>query len=244
MSPLDSAVVRREVARAQRIVEGESFDVRRRLYRYSEMLEGQRRYIAAWRQGVSTKRAALDLLQRRSPKRWETLRGEVGDEIMDEVERRLTLLTLDRAWSQYLADLQALRDEVHLVTLDGRDPLTEFTRAAISSFERLIENVESEIVEAFATLPISRAGVDWDAVGLRGPSATWTYLVSDQVFGPNVLRGLANRASIGLWGTLLLGPVLSPGDLHALAKAQRHESRPMIHPTRGDKWLAAIVGRC
>ena len=44
----------------------------------------------------------------------------------------MTLLTLDRAWSQYLADLQALRDEVHLVTLDGRDPLTEFTRAAIA----------------------------------------------------------------------------------------------------------------
>ncbi len=94
------------------------------------------------------------------------------------------------------------------MTLDGRDPLTEFTRAAIPSFERLIENVESDIVETFAKLPVSRDGVDWDAVGLRGPSATWTYLVSDQVFGPNVLRGLANRASIGLWGTLLLGPVL------------------------------------
>ena len=145
--------------------------------------------------------------------------------MLDDVERRLTLLTLDRAWSQYLADLQALRDEVHLVTLDGRDPLTEFTRAAIASFERLIENVESEIVEAFATLPITREGVDWDAAGLRGPSATWTYLVSDQVFGPNVLRGLANRASIGLWGTLLLGPVLFAWGIYLHWRKRREMGR-------------------
>ena len=72
-APLDSAVVRREVARAQRIVDGESFDVRRRLYRYAEMLEGQRRYIAAWRQGVLDGTSDLDLLRRRSPERWEAL---------------------------------------------------------------------------------------------------------------------------------------------------------------------------
>jgi preprotein translocase subunit SecA len=206
--PIDSAVVRREVARAQRIVDGESFDARRRLYRYSEMLEGQRRYVAAWRQGVLDGSAELDVLRRRSAGRWAALTSEVGVDVLHDVERRLTLLVLDRAWSQYLADLQALRDEVHLVTLDGRDPLTEFTRAAIPSFERLIDDVETEIANVFATLAVTRDGVDWDAAGLRGPSATWTYLVSDQVFGPNVLRGLANRASIGLWGSLLLGPVL------------------------------------
>jgi preprotein translocase subunit SecA len=206
--PLDSAVVRREVARAQRIAEGESFDIRRRLYRFSEMVEGQRRYIADWRQSVLDGSSELDLLRRRSPERFSALAAEVGLETLDSVERRLTLLTLDRAWSQYLADLQALRDEVHLVTLDGRDPLAEFTRTAIASFERLVENVEDGVVAAFASLAITRDGVDWDAAGLRGPSSTWTYLVSDQVFGPNVLRGLANRASIGLWGTLLLGPLL------------------------------------
>jgi preprotein translocase subunit SecA len=220
-------VVRREVARAQRIVDGESFDARRRLYRYSEMLEGQRRYVATWRQGVLDATAGLDLLRRRSPERWTALSGEVGEAVLHEVERRLTLVVLDRAWSQYLADLQALRDEVHLVTLDGRDPLTEFTRVAIPSFERLIDDVETEIAEVFATLAITRDGVDWDAAGLRGPSATWTYLVSDQVFGPNVLRGLANRASIGLWGSLLLGPVLFAWGLylHWKKRARRRSSR-------------------
>jgi preprotein translocase subunit SecA len=224
---LDSAVVRREVARAQRIAEGESFDIRRRLYGYSQMLEGQRRYVAEWRQGVLDGSVELDLLRTRSAERWERLAGEVGGDVLAGVERRLTLLTLDRAWSQYLADLQALRDEVHLVTLDGRDPLTEFTRAAMASFEGFVGDVESAIVERFATLPITAAGVDWDAAGLRGPSSTWTYLVSDQVFGPNVMRGLANRASIGLWGAVLLGPVLFAWGLYLHWK-QRRKRRPTL----------------
>ena len=204
--PLDAAIVRREVARAQRIAEGQSFDIRRRLYRFSEMVEGQRRYVAEWRQSV-LEGCELDLL-RRGAARWERLAGEVGTDVLDAVERRLTLHVLDRAWSQYLSDLQALRDEVHLVTLDGRDPLAEFTRTAIASFERLLADVDEQIVAEFETLPVTRDGADWERAGLRGPSATWTYLVSDQVFGPNVLRGLANRASIGVWGTFLLWPVL------------------------------------
>jgi preprotein translocase subunit SecA len=226
-TPLDSAVVRREVARAQRIVEGESFDIRRRLFRFAEMLEGQRRYVAEWRQGVLDGSAELDLLRGRAAERWERLESAVGREALFEIERRLTLLTLDRAWSQYLGDLQALRDEVHLVTLDGRDPLSEFTRVAIAAFERLIENVEAEIVAAFATLTVTPDGVDWDAAGLRAPASTWTYLVSDQVFGPNVLRGLANRPSIGLWGTILLGPVLFAWGLylHWKRRGERRRER-------------------
>jgi hypothetical protein len=104
--------------------------------------------------------------------------------------------------------MQALRDEMHLVTLDGRQPLAEFFRLAIGSFERLVERIEDSIAATFAALAITAEGVDWEAHGLCGPSATWTYLVSDHVFGRNVMLGLANRASIGLWGTILLWPVL------------------------------------
>jgi preprotein translocase subunit SecA len=189
------------------------------------MLEGQRRYVAHWRQSVLDGSGAVEILRHRAVERWLALQGEVGATVLDDVERRLTLLVIDRAWSQYLADLQALRDEVHLVALDGRDPLTEFRREAVKSFESWVENVDDEIVSIFATLPITRDGVDWDAAGLRGPSSTWTYLVSDQVFGPNVLRGLANRASIGLWGTLLLGPVLFAWGIYLHWKKRREWKR-------------------
>ena len=208
-SPLDSAVVRREVARAQRIVDGESFDVRRRLYRYAEMLEGQRRYIAAWRQGVLDGSSDLDLLRRRSPERWEALADDVGADVLDAGR----------------APLDAAHARPRLEPVPGRPPgaarrgpsgdarrarSADRVHARRDPFVRAADR-ERGVGYRRRRSPRFRSrrdGVDWDAAGLRGPSATWTYLVSDQVFGPNVLRGLANRASIGLWGTLLLGPVL------------------------------------
>ncbi len=43
--------------------------------------------------------------------------------------------------------------------------------------------------------------------GLRCPSANWTYLVSDNVFGSNVLLTLANRPALGL-GAIFAYPIL------------------------------------
>jgi preprotein translocase subunit SecA len=206
--PIESPVVRREIERAQRIVEGECFDIRKRLYSYSEIIEKQREYIQSWRQAVLEDRTALDLLESRCADRRKEVLAQVGPEVLHDIERRLTLLVIDRCWSEYLTEMQSLRDEVFLVTLDGRQPLAEFYRTAIRAFENLLERIDNSIVETFSSIEVTPEGVDWEAMGLRGPSATWTYLVNDNVFGSNVLLGLANRASIGLWGALVLGPVL------------------------------------
>jgi preprotein translocase subunit SecA len=206
-TPMDAPVIRREVERAQRIVEGESANVRRQLYDYSTILEDQRRYVADWRQGVLEDPGGLDLLEKRHPTLWRELESAVGEETLRQVTGRLTLLTIDRCWSEYLTEMQSVRDEIHLVALDGREPLPEFYRTAIQAFERFVERIEEEIVETFAELKIIGDGVDWDRHGLRGPSATWTYLVSDNVFDSNVLLNLANRPSLGL-GAIFAYPIL------------------------------------
>jgi preprotein translocase subunit SecA len=206
--PVDSSVLRREVNRIQRIVEGENLDIRRRLYSYSAIIEQQRRLIAEWRQAVLEDGTVPSLLAERCAPRWTRLGLEVGDRVLREVERHLTLIMIDRCWSDYLTEMQAVRDEIHLVALDGRTPLVEFYRAGIAAFERLETHIDHEVVATFESLEVTADGVDWEQVGLRGPSATWTYLVNDNVFAGNVLRTMANRASIGLWGTLLLWPVL------------------------------------
>ncbi|MEC8991549.1 MAG: accessory Sec system translocase SecA2, partial [Candidatus Latescibacterota bacterium] len=43
--PLDRPAVQRDSDRAQRIVEGQSFEIRRTLSRYSQFIEGQRRQL-------------------------------------------------------------------------------------------------------------------------------------------------------------------------------------------------------
>jgi preprotein translocase subunit SecA len=79
---------------------------------------------------------------------------------------------------------------------------------ANDDFGRLVARIDDRIVELFERIRVTAAGVDWEAEGLRGPSATWTYLVNDQVFGNNAFLTLANRTSYGWLASLVAWPIL------------------------------------
>lgn len=202
----DHPVVQREVARVQRIVEGQHGDLRKRLLAASRVLESQRAILQEWRQEVLEGRDE-GLLAAQSP-RWQRLLSDHEEGFLRNIERRITLLTLDRLWSHHLGDLQALRDELYVVQLDGRDPFTEFYRAAGKAFENLLERIDAGIVETFERVEITAAGVDWEREGLLGPSSTWTYLVNDNVLTSNTFLTLSVRASFGLWAALVCWPLL------------------------------------
>jgi preprotein translocase subunit SecA len=186
-SPVASALLRAEIARAQRIVEDEGFRVRRSLFGYSEVVERQRRAIRRWRTGVLERRAEAERLAERCPERWAQLLPRVGRGVLEAVERRLTLLAIDRCWSDHLAELRDLREDSVLLAFAGRFPLAEFHRQAGDSFRSLEQRIEDEIVNDFLALEITPEGVDWERAGLRGPSATWTYLVGENPFGASGL---------------------------------------------------------
>ena len=206
---IDHPAVRKEVERVQRIVEGQHGDLRKRLLSYAQILEHQRGEMQAWRQEILEGRGE-NLLAERSPGRWKQLCDSYGEELLREIERRITLVTIDRCWSDHLAEMQAVRDEVHLVLLGGKDPFAEFYRTAAAGVEALLERIDSTIVEIFERIEVTADGVDWEREGLRGPSSTWTYLINDNVFGNNTFLTLANRPGFGLWAMLLCWWILVP----------------------------------
>jgi preprotein translocase subunit SecA len=94
------------------------------------------------------------------------------------------------------------------VSLGGLTPIQEFRKEATHAFldmrARLAPAVEERIRRLLAAdEPIERA-LD----GLKGPSSTWTYLVSDEQFGGGI--GLMQTANIGLaaGAALYVGPLL------------------------------------
>ena len=207
---LDHPAIRREVARVQRIVEGQHGDLRYRLLTYWGLLEHQRGELHEWRQAVLTGRDDERLLAGRCGQRWSQLCDLYGEELPREIERRITLVTIDRCWSDHLTEMQAVRDEVHLVQLGGADPLTHYYRTAGAGFEALLDRIDDSIVEIFERITVTADGVDWEREGLRGPSSTWTYLVNDNVFGNNTFLTLANRPAFGLWAVLVCWWILIP----------------------------------
>jgi preprotein translocase subunit SecA len=195
-APAESRLLRAEIARAQRIVEDEGFQLRRTLFGYSDIVEKQRRAIRRWRTVVLERREPQHLLAERSGDRYGRLLPVVGQRVLDEVERRLLLLAIDRCWSDHLAELREMREDTVLLAFAGRFPLAEFHHQAGESFQALEDRIEDEVVRDFARIEITPEGVDWEREGLRGPSATWTYLVGENPFGASGLMSPAGRTGM------------------------------------------------
>jgi preprotein translocase subunit SecA len=98
------------------------------------------------------------------------------------VARRLALVTIDRCWSDHLAEARALQDDSHLLAFGGKYPLAEFQRQIGDAFPALVERIEDDARASLDALVIGPSGVDWEKSGLRGPSATWTYLIGENPF--------------------------------------------------------------
>src|SRR5205085_4739965 len=95
---------------------------------------------------------------------------------MPELERLVTLTTIDDLWSEYLAAITELRSGVHWYSFGGRDPLHEFLTRVDAMYQELEGRFEPEIAARLETA--RQQGV---APVQRG--ATWTYLTTDRPFG-------------------------------------------------------------
>jgi len=166
---VDHPVVRRELERTQRIVEGQNLDIRRTLTKYSEMVEQQR----------------LQLQRRR-----DAVLHDNGAAARAEKSVRLALI--DRAWRDHLAFVTELRDSIHLRTVARLDPLSEFQKEVIETFATVLPRLDQEIEETLSR--IGPGGLDLDELGLRAPSSTWTYIVSDDPFRDQLFAKLGGTA--------------------------------------------------
>jgi len=196
--PVDDPLLRREIARAQRIVDGQDIDTRRTLRKYSDVVEAQRRYIQSWRREILEGSERLRLLGETCGSRYAEVEARVGEAMLHDIERRITLLVIDRCWCDYLAEMARVRDGIHLVTLGGKTPYEVFHTHARNALELTLEQIDGQIVEVFESIEVTDDGVDWEGEGLLGPSSTWTYMVTDAPFVTGPLTAMANRQSIGL----------------------------------------------
>jgi preprotein translocase subunit SecA len=179
-APLDHPAIRAEVERVQRIVEGQNFEIRKTLWHYSHLIEEQRRTLQDWRMKVLTGEIELQLCAAHAPERYAALLQQVSPALLQEAERAITLHHLDQAWTEHLALITELREWIHLVGMGRQDPLVEFRNQVNEAFRELRQTIETRIVETFARVEITNAGLNLDAAGLRGPSSTWTYLINDR----------------------------------------------------------------
>jgi len=205
--PIDNPVVRGEIARAQRIIEGQNAEIRKTLERYAEPIEEQRRRVHERRQALLLGRRRPDLWRER-PDRRRRLVDAVGEEAVDRAEVAVTLAAIDRGWSDHLSFVAHLREGNHLVGLGGEDPLTRFQLDTAEAFHRMREEVDEAVVEALDAVEVVGDRLDLGGIELRGPAATWTYLINDDPFRDQLGMMLTGpgKTTMGI-GAALYAPI-------------------------------------
>jgi preprotein translocase subunit SecA len=204
-TPVEDPIVFHEIARAQRIIEGQNFEIRKTLWRYSEMVDEQRRMVYERRQAFLRDQADPGVCRERLPDHYRALAAGAGEPAVRHAEQRVMVYALDRAWADHLAFVEDVREGIHLQRYGGRDPLTEFSRQLIEAFDGLMRRAEDDTVERFGRLRADRSGIDLSGAGLSRSSATWTYLVNDDPFSPLGSSLLASRtltSAVGILGVI------------------------------------------
>ena len=179
-SEINNPLVNKEINRIQRIIEGQNFEIKKTLCKYSALVEQQRKMIFQQRKNLLTGNFALDLYQSNSPDQFRNLMGKVGEDRLLKICNHISVFYLDKFWSSYLAAIADIREGIHLARLGGQEPVFEFQKRSIEIFDNLQNEMEIAIKKSFNK--INGANADLESLGLKAPSATWTYLINDNPF--------------------------------------------------------------
>jgi preprotein translocase subunit SecA len=183
-----------DVAHVQRIIEGQNFDIRRSLIKFTMLVELQRRMLGARRDAVLAGTAG-SILKGADSGLFGEGAARFGTEKLADLERRAALFQIDRLWSDHLAWVQDTRETIHLVGLGGKIPIDEFQKSGTAAFRELERSIDGCILSEMASVIHGDGSAEIALERWKGPSSTWTYLVNEDQFGWGI--GLLQGRNIG-----------------------------------------------
>lgn len=171
--PIENTIVSRSIESAQQKVEGHNFDIRKHLVEYDDVINKQRDIIYQRRRRLLEMGEEIDdneesSLEREMLQKAET-HAENFDEFKEDLQHKKQLLgseqfgsllrfvilnTLDKLWMDHIDALSELRSGVGLRGYGQRDPLVEFKNEGYRLFEKLINDIDFEIVQRFHNMKI------------------------------------------------------------------------------------------
>ncbi len=85
---------------------------------------------------------------------WQEREAAAGPEVMRGFERSLMLQTLDHHWRDHLANLDHLRQGIHLRGYAQKNPKQEYKREAFELFSDMLDRVKQEVVKVVLTVQV------------------------------------------------------------------------------------------
>ena len=206
-APVSDLIVQQRVAQAQRVVEGRTFEMRKRLFEFGAVLEEQRQDFAERRTKVLDSASRPGTWRQAEARRAQLVEG-AGEEAVSEAERRVTLALMDRAWREHLARCAEIREGVHLVGFAGEDPLVRYAIDSRKAYQAMVDAVAAEVLAAIERVSATGGEIDFGSIPVKGPASTWTYLVNDPMANQlaRMLTGAGGR-SVATYSAMMLMPL-------------------------------------
>lgn len=192
---IDSKRITDFVAHCQRVTEGQLLEIHSQTWKYNKLLADQRVIIDERRARLLDTDQAWVELSEAVPEKAHKLSDKLDPAILVQAAREVMLYHLDRCWSDHLALMDHVRESIHLRTIARETPLDEYHRIAVREFKQLAQRAVDLAVETFRDVTIDQDGAHLADAGLTRPSATWTYMVSDNPLSNNnrsVIKGIGS----------------------------------------------------
>ena len=191
---IDSPRIVDFIAHCQRVTEAQLLEIHSQTWKYNKLLADQREIIDERRTSLLDTDKAWKELADYEPERAEQLRqAGIDHAVLVAASAEIMLYHLDLAWADHLEHMDDVRESIHLRAIARETPIDEYHRIAVREFKEIVRRGVEAARESFREVTIDNDGAHLADEGLARPSATWTYMVSD-----NPLAGSGNSALTGI----------------------------------------------
>lgn len=169
----DKAVLR-EAERVQRISEGNTFDERVNLMKYTMIGEKHRELTFRRRRSLLDGTYNSEFWQKSDL--YESATAKFPEKELQTLQNRVLAALLNEFWCDYLDYMVYLREGIHLTQIAGRNPAEEYNIACEEYYNSAAESIPERMVERLAEVLECDTLSDYK---LDIPSKTYTYLLDD-----------------------------------------------------------------
>jgi preprotein translocase subunit SecA len=106
----------------------------------------------------------------------------VGADTMRQIEKAVMLQTLDAQWKEHLAQMDYLRQGIHLRGYAQRNPKQEYKREAFEMFSAMLASIRQEVVRTLSRLQVQLPEEQWRATAQTGLSSDSAFEFKHEAF--------------------------------------------------------------
>ena len=111
-----------------------------------------------------------EVLDRAGLDHYREREGELGEDVMRQVERQVMLRLIDQKWRSHLHEMDLLREGIHLRAMGQKDPATEWQREGFEMFGQMMDSIALDFVRYVMHVQLAERAPD-DAQRLVGVTA-------------------------------------------------------------------------